>query len=74
MSEEGRGEERNGRKASDVRKKQVEAGKAAQETVVKRGGYCRGGRRRSESGKRATQIHQGDVFIKALIDGESSQY
>lgn len=25
-------------------------------------------------GKRETQIQQGDVFIKALIDGERSQY
>lgn len=49
------------------------ASKAAEETVVKRVGYCGGERRRVESEKE-TQIHLGDVFIKALIDGESSQY
>lgn len=47
--------------------------KAAEETVVKRGGYCRVGRWRVES-EEETQIHQRDVFIKALIDGERSQY
>lgn len=46
--------------------------KSAEETVVKSEGYCRGGRQRVE--KRDAQIHLGDVFIKALIDGESSQY
>jgi len=56
-----------------VQQDQVKAGKAAEETVVKRGGYCGGGRWRAES-EEETQIHQGDVFIKALIDGESSQY
>ena len=50
----------------------VKTRKAAEKTVV-REGYSGGGRRGVESEKE-TQIHLGDVFIKALIDGESSQY
>lgn len=56
-----------------MQQNQVTASKASEETwlrekdVVEEGGS-------GWKGKRETQIQQGDVFIKALIDGERSQY
>lgn len=43
-------------------------GALGEKDVVKEGGGGRKGK------KRGAQIKSGDVFIKALIDGESSRY
>lgn len=58
--------EKNKRKTSDVQQNQVKACKAAQETVVKRRGYCRGGRRRVESEKETHKSTRGMFLLRLL--------
>lgn len=57
--------EKNERKASDVQQNQVTA-QAAQETVVKREGCCRGGRRRVESEKERHKSSRGMFLLRLL--------
>lgn len=58
--------EKNERKASDVQQHQVEASKAGQETVVKREGYRRGGRRRVGSEKKTHKSTRGMFLLRLL--------
>lgn len=58
--------EKNERKASDVQQDQVKASKAAEETVVKREGYCQEGRRRVESEKETHKSTWGMFLLRLL--------
>lgn len=54
--------------ASPAKPSRRSRGALGEKDVVKEGGGGRKGK------KRGAQIKSGDVFIKALIDGESSRY